>query len=86
MPIFRFCCVILESGPLGDDRQQGRRGAARAVHARLPFTDGLLAGPQLFGQLALGQAQVASQGQDAFPIPFLTLSLPAHIWILHVSV
>ena len=76
--IFEFCLF-------GNHRKKRRRGAARLIHPRFPFTDGLLSRTQPPGELALRKAQMAPQSLDALTVPFLSVFFApfVHTGILH---
>ena len=61
--------TVFEVGPLRHDGKKGRGQAPRLVYPFFPFTYRLLAGSQLFGQLALSQAQMPAKGTDTVTIP-----------------
>ena len=61
--------LVGEARPLRDDAEQRGRGAARAVEARFPLADRLLARAQLVGHLLLRQAQRLAQGAHAARVP-----------------
>ncbi len=85
--VFLSIRIVLESGPFGHDGQKGSRSAARPVHPLFPLADSLLARAQPPRQLALRQAEVLAQSQDALSVPLLPpgfiLERLSHNQILH---
>lgn len=84
---FRFC-LVFETGSLSHDAEECGGCPAGAVHALLPFADGLLAGAQLISHFTLGQAQMRAECMNALAIPLPSASslCTTHALIVHESV